>query len=97
MDRFFNQTERGRTVHRFLRVQIVYSIALALSFCAALAQQPTKDKPPMPLATAWQNVNAACSMAMDDLLTGRQSRALKESLVTLQKALMIYEQYTTVK
>ena len=73
-------------------------ICMALCVVAGVAlAQKAADKPPMPLATAWQNVQAACSMAMDDLLVGRQAKALRESLLTLQKALVIYEQYTTVK
>lgn len=75
-----------------------FAIAVALCVLAGVAlAQKAADKPPMPLATAWQNVQAACAMAMDDLLVGRQARALRESLVTIQKALVIYEQYTTVK
>lgn len=72
-------------------------LALCVAACAAIAQKAAEKKAPMPLATAWQNVNAACSMAMDDLLVGRQAKALRESLLTMQQALVIYEQYTTVK
>lgn len=80
-----------KSVRRF-----AIAVALCVVACVAIGQQAA-EKPPMPLATAWQNVQAACSMAMDDLLVGRQSKALRESLVTIQKALVIYEQYTTVK
>lgn len=75
----------------------IYPLALALTFCAAVAQQPAKAKPEMPLGVAWQNVNAACAVASEEILTGKQGRALKESMAVLQKALMIYEQYVTVK
>jgi len=77
---------------------LIYPLALALSFSAAVAQQPAKQaQPPMPLGVAWQNVNAACAVASDEILTGKQGRALRESLTVLQKALVIYEQYTTGK
>lgn len=73
---------------------ICFGLVLGLGVLA-FAQNP--PKPAMSLGTAWQNVNAACAVASDEILTGKQGRALRESLGVLQKALVIYEQYTTVK
>lgn len=73
-------------------------ICLVLCVLAGVAfAQKAADKPPMPLAAAWQNVQAVCAMAMDELLVGKQSKATRESLITIQNALAIYQQYTTVK
>ena len=73
---------------------ICFGLVLGLGVLA-FAQNPPKAA--MPLGVAWQNVNAACAVASDEILTGKQGRALRESLGVLQKALVIYEQYTTGK
>lgn len=68
-------------------------VVIALALTTVYAQQPPEQKPPMPLATAWANVVAACKAAQLDVLTGRQGVAVDESLRRLQPVLAAYDVY----
>ena len=76
-----------------------FAIAVALCVLAGVAGsqesgvRSQNDKPPMPLAVAWQNVVAACKAAQLDVLTGRQGVAVDESLRRLAPVLAAYDLY----
>lgn len=64
-------------------VCLVRKSLICLGLCvvaitAAWAQKPVKPvKQPMPFGVAWQNVNATCAMAADELLVGKQAKAFR--------------------
>lgn len=73
------------------RGMLVWCVAIALTLGAAWGGQKVKE--PMPLAVAYKNVSATCDMAKEELLVGKQSKLVDQSLATIYAALVAYEQY----